>query len=96
MGELTDWNEPDLSCVIIIRLAVAQTQVAIILDKRVLYLNCAPLEVFAFIPTEFIQGYVEQQQAVCAVLSLSENQWKANYFWLVSALVQVEDGHSWE
>lgn len=52
VGELTDWNEPDLSCVIIRHLAVAHTS-SNYFRQRVLYLNCAPLEDFAFISTEF-------------------------------------------
>lgn len=80
MGELTDWNEPDLSCVIIIRLAVAHTS-SNYFRQRALYLNCAPLEVFAFISTEFILRAF-QQQAVRAVLSLCQ------LFRLISALLR--------
>lgn len=72
-GELTDWNEPDLSCVIIRHLAVAHTS-SNYFRQRVLYLNCAPLEDFAFISTEFSMLCTLEQQAICAVPSLNKNQ----------------------
>lgn len=53
-----DWNEPDWSRVIITRRAVAHTT-GNYFRQRVLYLNCAPMEVFiALISTEFTPCYV--------------------------------------
>ena len=59
MGELRDWNEPDLSCVIIIRLAGSHTS-SNYFRQRVLYLNCATREVFVFISNKQFQKYFKQ------------------------------------
>lgn len=48
VGELTDWNQPDLSCVIIIHLAVSDTS-SNYFRQRMLYLHCAPQETLLFL-----------------------------------------------
>lgn len=76
VGELTDWNEPDLSCVIIIRLAVARTS-SNYFRQRVLYLNCALWEVFPFFSTEFIFC---TSASLCSFVSLAKNSETPTYF----------------
>lgn len=94
-GELTDWNEPDLSCVIIIRLAVAHTSSNYFRQKGAIFKLCTTGSFcfhFHWIYTMFCTLYM--QQAICAVLSLGKNLWKASLFFLICALLRLKMGRN--